>query len=33
MRTVEDGIYCAYFRLENTTLRIVAPKGDIALAH
>jgi hypothetical protein len=22
-----------HFRLENTTLRIVAPRGDIALAH
>jgi hypothetical protein len=28
MRIMEDGVCCAYFRLENTALRIVTPTGD-----
>jgi hypothetical protein len=26
MRIMEDGVCCAYFRLENTALRIVTPR-------
>jgi catechol 2,3-dioxygenase-like lactoylglutathione lyase family enzyme len=32
MRTAENGVCCAYFRLENTALRIVAPSGDSSKA-